>query len=146
MAPLVRARGLGEVVLRVRNMVRAVAFYRDVLGLTVLRTFDDRITFLKIDSGFEGHERVVGLFHAEEPSNRVGTAWKTPDPSAPTLHHFALEIPLSEYESTLKALTGAGLTPNTQEHRWIGWRSIYITDPDGNVVELVAVDPSIRSE
>jgi len=46
LTPVVRARGLGEVVLRVRDMARAIAFYRDVLGLTVLRTFDGRITFL----------------------------------------------------------------------------------------------------
>lgn len=131
-------------VLRVRDMARAVGFYRDILGLTVLRTFGDRIAFLKVDSGLEGHERIVGLFRVEEPSNRQDTAWCAPDQSAPTLHHFALEIPLSEYLPSLDALTGAGLAPSTQQHRWIGWRSIYITDPDGNIVELVAIDPSIR--
>jgi catechol 2,3-dioxygenase len=41
-------------------------------------------------------------------------------------------------------LTRAGFNPDTYEHRWIGWRSIYITDPDGNIVELVAVDRSLR--
>ena len=30
MAPLVNPRGLGEVVLRVRDMPRALAFYRDL--------------------------------------------------------------------------------------------------------------------
>ena len=133
-------------VLRVSDMPRAIAFYRDVLGLGVLRTFDDRIAFLKVESGFEGHERIVGLFRNDQPSNRAGAHWVEPDPHAPTLHHFALEIPLSEYQASLDALTDAGFKPNTYEHTWIGWRSIYVTDPDGNIVELVAVDPSIRDE
>jgi catechol 2,3-dioxygenase-like lactoylglutathione lyase family enzyme len=144
MAPLVNPRGLGEVVLRVRDMARALGFYRDVLGLSLLRAFDDRIAFLKVEGGFEGHDRIVGLFRIDQASNRAETEWTEPHRQAPTLHHFALEIALSDYQATLDALTKAGFKPNTQEHRWIGWRSIYITDPDGNIVELVAVDPSIR--
>jgi catechol 2,3-dioxygenase len=146
LAPLVNPRGLGEVVLRVRNMPRAIGFYRDILGLSLLRAFDDRIAFMKVESGFEGHERIVGLFRVDQPSNRAATEWVEPNPHAPTSHHFALEIPLSEYQASLDALTRAGFAPNTYEHRWIGWRSIYITDPDGNIVELVAVDPSICDE
>jgi catechol 2,3-dioxygenase len=144
MAPLVNPRGLGEVVVRVRDMPRALGFYRDVLGLSLLRAFDDRIAFLKVESGFEGHQRIVGLFRIDQPSNRAETEWTEPDRRAPTMHHFALEIALSEYQASLDALTEAGFEPNTYEHRWIGWRSIYITDPDGNIVELVAADPSIR--
>ena len=144
MPPLVKPRGLGEIVLRVRDMARAIHFYRDILGLELLRTFDDRIAFLKVDDGLEGHARIVGLFRADQPSNRADTKWIEPDPDAPTLHHFALEIPLAEYGRSLDALAQAGYSPNAQAHRWIGWRSIYITDPDGNVVELVAADPAIR--
>jgi catechol 2,3-dioxygenase len=144
MAALVHPRGLGEVVLRVSDIPRAIGFYRDVLGLEILQNFDNRIVFLKVDSGLEGHDRIVGLFRNDQPSNRAGTAWREPDIGAPTLHHFALEIPLSEYHAALDALTRHGFAPNTYDHRWIGWRSIYITDPDGNIVELVAADPSIR--
>ena len=144
MAPMVKPRGLGEIVLRVRDMPRALEFYRDILGLSLLRAFDDRIAFLKVESGFEGHDRIVGLFRIDQASNRAETDWAVPDPHAPTLHHFALEIALSDYQASLDALTQAGFKPNTYEHRWIGWRSIYVTDPDGNIVELVAVDPSVR--
>lgn len=144
MAPLVNPRGLGEVVLRVHDIPRSIEFYRDILGLSLLRAFDDRIAFLRVESGFEGHERIVGLFRIDQPSNRFATDWIEPNAQAPTLHHFALEIPLSEYQGSLDALAQAGFTPNTYEHCWIGWRSIYVTDPDGNIVELVAVDPSIR--
>jgi catechol 2,3-dioxygenase len=35
-----------------------------------------------------------------------------------------------------------GLNPTTQTHGWIGWRSIYISDPDENIVEFVCYDRS----
>lgn len=145
MAAIAKPRGLGEVVLRVRDIPRAIAFYRDIIGLDVLRVFDDRTAFLSVDLGHEGHERIVGLFRADQPSNRVDTEWHEPDAGAPTLHHFAVEISLADFEEVLASLTAAGLNPNTAEHPWIGWRSIYVTDPDGHIVELVAVDPSIRA-
>jgi catechol 2,3-dioxygenase len=144
MAPLVRPRALGEIVLRVRDIPRAIGFYRDVLGLALMRHVEDRFAFMRIETGLEGHERIIGLFSADEPSNRSDTVWGRPDGGAPSLHHFALEIPLAEYEGAVDALTRAGLNPDTNAHRWIGWRSIYISDPDGNTVELVAADPSIR--
>jgi hypothetical protein len=28
-------------------------------------------------------------------------------------------------------------------HPWIGWRSIYIADPEGNVVEFVCYDQGV---
>jgi catechol 2,3-dioxygenase len=83
MAPLVTPRGLGEVVLRVSDMPRAISFYRDVLGLGLLRAFDDRIVFLKVEDGFEGHDRIIGLFRADQPSNRDDTEWLAPDLRAP---------------------------------------------------------------
>lgn len=145
MASIVKPHGLGEVVLRVRNISRAIAFYRDIIGLEVLQIFDDRIAFLSVDVGHEGHERIIGLFRTDQPSNRVDTEWQAPDAKAPTLHHFAIEISLADFDEALTSLTTAGLNPNTAEHPWIGWRSIYVTDPDGHIVELVAVDPSIRT-
>jgi catechol 2,3-dioxygenase len=93
MAALVHPRGLGEVVLRVRDVPRAISFYRNVLGLEILQNFDDRIAFLKVEAGLEGHDRIVGLFRIDQPSNRAGATWSEPDIAAPTLHHFALEIP-----------------------------------------------------
>lgn len=143
--PLVRPRGLGEVVLRVANIDRSIAFYRDVLGLSLLRRFGDGIAFLQVEVGLEGHARIVGPFRHDQPSSRRGQpGWQRPAIQAsPSLHHFALEIPLAEFAAADAALTAAGFAPNRRNHDWIGWRSLYLSDPDGHVVELVACDPGL---
>jgi catechol-2,3-dioxygenase len=30
------------------------------------------------------------------------------------------------------------------EHPWVRWRSLYVHDPEGNLVELVCYDESVR--
>jgi RNA polymerase sigma-70 factor, ECF subfamily len=36
-----------------------------------------------------------------------------------------------------------GLEVETAEHPWVHWRSLYVTDPEGNQVELVCYDGSV---
>jgi catechol 2,3-dioxygenase len=36
------------------------------------------------------------------------------------------------------------LDVETVEHTWEHYRSLYITDPEGNVVEFVCYDASVR--
>jgi DNA-directed RNA polymerase specialized sigma24 family protein len=45
-----------------------------------------------------------------------------------------------ELGSGLEAL---GLEVETAEHPWVHWRSLYVTDPEGNQVELVCDDGSV---
>jgi catechol 2,3-dioxygenase len=54
----------------------------------------------------------------------------------------AIEIALDDYQRTLDYLTERGLRPNTATHPWIGWRSIYVSDPDNHTVEFVCYDAS----
>ena len=49
---------------------------------------------------------------------------------------------LDDYQRTLDYLTERGLRPNTATHPWIGWRSIYVSDPDNHTVEFVCYDAS----
>jgi catechol-2,3-dioxygenase len=37
-----------------------------------------------------------------------------------------------------------GLQVETAEHAWVHWRSLYVSDPEGNQVELVCYDASVR--
>jgi catechol 2,3-dioxygenase len=63
------ARGVGEVVLRVRDLDAMIMFYRDILGLELLKRFDDDIAFMTVADGFGGHTQIVGFFKNELPSN-----------------------------------------------------------------------------
>jgi catechol 2,3-dioxygenase len=135
--------GVGEVVLRVADLYRSISFYRDVLGFPLIRVLHNAIAFMRVADGVAGHTQIIGLFDRNWVSSRAGHAWKEHTPDSSTLHHFAVEIKLAEYEAVLAYLTEQGLEPNTSTHAWIGWRSIYVSDPDRHTVEFVCYDGSI---
>jgi catechol 2,3-dioxygenase len=131
------------VVVRVADLRRSIAFYRDVLGFELLRVLHDAIAFMRVADGVAGHTQIIGLFSQTWASNREGKTWSGFSPPTSTLHHFAVEIALDDYAGTLDYLTRQGLKPNTAVHGWIGWRSIYVSDPDGHTVEFVCFDPAM---
>ncbi len=128
-----KVRALGEVVLRTARLDEMRSFYRDAIGLEVMRIFGGGMTFFRLAPGFEGHTAVLALF----PLDR-GEGWQGHEPTRSTLHHFALSIPHAERPGALAELTARGLEPRTAFHEWVGWHSIYVKDPDGNTVELVS--------
>ncbi len=136
-------RGVGEIVLRVRDLDGMIAFYCRVLGLELLHRIGDDIAFLHIDEGFGGHTQIVGFFRDRQPSNFRRRKWAGHDPARTTLHHFALEIAREDHESALARLQGMGIATDTAVHSWIGWRSIYLRDPEDNTIELVCFDPAV---
>lgn len=134
--------GVGEVVLRVADIRRSIEFYRDVLGFPLIRVLHESIAFMRVADGVAGHTQIIGLFDHKWVSSRARHSWQGFAPEASTFHHFAVEIALDQYERVLHYLTERGLQPNTAIHGWIGWRSIYVSDPDGHTVEFVCYDGS----
>jgi catechol 2,3-dioxygenase len=57
---------------------------------------------------------------------------------------MAFTISLSDYEAEKGRLQNLGLDVETVQHIWQHYRSLYITDPEGNVVEFVCYDASVR--
>ena len=137
-----RLKAVGETVLRVKDLAAVKRFYTDVIGLDVLREFEG-ITFLKVAEGYGGHTQIIGLFQESVP----GPFNPRRDPvrvENSSLHHFALEIDKSDYQVELERLKRLGAEITTYEHKWCHWHSIYVKDPEGNVVELVCYDEAIR--
>ncbi len=130
--PPFTVRDLGEVAIRCRDLAAMTAFYSDVVGLEVIEgDYSDSIVFLRVGEGFAGHTSVVALFTAEgeeEPEAGGGSS----------LHHLALTVNAADLAPALAWYRAHGLEPRTAEHRWVGWDSVYVTDPEGNTVELVA--------
>jgi len=137
-----RVRALGETVLRVKDLPRVKRFYTDVIGLDVLREFDG-IVFLKVSDGNGGHTQIIGLFHESLPVPFPRDAREAVHLEATSLHHFALEIDKNDFEAELARLQQRGVEVTTVEHRWCRWRSLYVHDPEGNILELVCYDEAI---
>jgi catechol-2,3-dioxygenase len=131
-------RALGEIALRVENLDRMQHFYQQVIRLPLLRRFD-HAAFFRIADGFGGHTQVLALFdRSAEPG------YRGPSAATSTIDHIAFSIALEDFDSERSRLASLGLAIETAEHAWVHWRSLYVRDPEGNQVELVCYDPSIR--
>jgi catechol-2,3-dioxygenase len=130
-------RGLGEIALRVNDLDTAQKFYEDVIGLPLM-TRVPNCAFFKIADGYGGHTQVLALFDRSE-----NPGYRAPDATSSTIDHIAFEIPLADFDTELKRLRALGLQVETSEHAWVHWRSLYVTDPEGNQVEFVCYDESV---
>jgi catechol-2,3-dioxygenase len=130
-------RGLGEIALRVNNLDAMQKFYEEVIGLPLMARDSDS-AFFKIAEGYGGHIQVLALFDRAESPGYRGT-----DATTSTIDHIAFEITLADFAGELARLRGLGLQVKTAEHAWMHWRSLYVSDPEGNQVELVCYDDSV---
>jgi catechol 2,3-dioxygenase-like lactoylglutathione lyase family enzyme len=134
-----RLRALGEIAIRTRNIEAMTAFYRDVLGLQILSRRDDGgIVFFRLADGFAGHTSVLALF--DETGAEVAAGPRS------SLHHLALTLPRTEQDAAQAWLDRQKIPYRIQEFAWVGWRGVFLDDPDGNTVELVAYDVSLLDD
>ena len=53
---------------------------------------------------------------------------------------------LEDLRAAAVLLGQAGVATTERVFSWVGWRSLKLEDPEGNVVELVADDPSSSTQ
>ncbi|HET7037405.1 MAG TPA: VOC family protein [Thermomicrobiaceae bacterium] len=129
-------RSLGEIALQVHDMNRMVDFYANVVGLELLRRFPGNgPAFFRVAEGVEGHTQVLALFDRGGRAESVARS--------PSLDHLAFSLSLADLQSERDRVQALGVLVREETHGWVQWRSFYIDDPEGNVVEWVAFDPSI---
>ncbi len=127
-------KGLGEIALRVNDLDKMQKFYEEVIGLEFLESFEKTV-FFRIAEGVEGHTQVLALF------DRSGTdGYSGIDSEKSTVDHIAFGISKSDYEPEKIRIEALGYEVRTAYHQWVKWRSLYVTDPEGNNVELVCYD------
>ena len=116
--------------LKVRDLDRSLAFYRDLLGFRVASEMSNVMIFLTATG--ENHHDLALL--------RVGDSAPSPVPTAVGLYHVAVQ--LANWDAVKKAhgiLAERGLLKGTADHGVT--RSLYTADPDGNEIELYCDSP-----
>ncbi|MBX6366986.1 MAG: VOC family protein [Rhodospirillales bacterium] len=127
-----RLRGLDHVVLRVADLERSIRFYCDVLGCTLEKT-QERLGLTHLRAG----DTLIDLVTLDGEIGRAGGAG--PGKEGRNVDHFALRIAPFDAAAVVSHLRAHGVEPGEVVSRFGAegdGPSIYITDPDGNGVEL----------
>jgi lactoylglutathione lyase len=129
------AHTLFEAHIAVGNLDASITFYRDVLGLELAHTTGDRsAAFFWI--GARGRA-MLGVWVAGSAPQKVTT-------------HIAFSASVDDLLAAPQTLRAAGITPldfdgrPTSEPVVLGWMpaaSVYFRDPDGHLLECVAMLP-----
>jgi catechol 2,3-dioxygenase-like lactoylglutathione lyase family enzyme len=139
-----------HLVVGVTDMDRALAFYRDVLGMEVV--FETLISGEPFDAVLHATRkqegRVVGGLlgglmvellslgaksAAEKPSRRGITG----------IHNMSLSVP--DLDDTHHRIIAAGYTPEQDPFEIGGVRMFFVKDPDGTPVEFIELPGGVRS-
>jgi glyoxylase I family protein len=125
-------REIDHVVLRVSDLERSARFYLDVLGCSVER-HNVELGLLQLRAG----RSLIDLVPVEGKLGRMGGA--AAGKEARNVDHFCLRVEPFDGEAILSHLRDHGLEPGDVASRFGAegkGPSIYVTDPDGNMVEL----------
>jgi glyoxylase I family protein len=129
---MIRPRAIDHLVLRIVDLDRMLRFYVDVLGCTLERR-QDAIGLVQLRAGHS----LIDLVPVDGPLGRAGGT--PPGPQGRNLDHFCLRVEPFE-EAALRAhLAAHGVAAGAVEQRYGAegeGPSLYVTDPEGNVVEL----------
>lgn len=120
-----KIQSLGHVVLKVRNLERAEAFYNGLLGIPIAaRMTEYPMTFFTLGNHHDFAVAAVGDAAPDAPDN------------APGLFHVAFKIGtrIEELREAKSRLEAAGVGVAAFDH--VVSQSIYFRDPDRNVIEL----------
>ena len=142
-SPPFKVHDLGEIAIRCADIDAMMAFYRDIVGLEVLSDArDDGIVFFRICDGHGGHATVLALFKIGAGRNFQRGSGRVDVPSS-SLHHLALTVAFEDQPKIEQWLRENGVAYRVEVFGWIGWRGVFVNDPEGNTVEFVAADKSL---
>ena len=125
-------RGLDHIVLRCRDAEALVRFYCDVLGCTVEK-WQDKIGLIQLRAG----SNLIDLVGIDGELGRMGGA--APGREGRNLDHFALRIEQLDADALRVHLRRHGVEMGEVKARYGAegeGPSVYIADPEGNVIEL----------
>jgi lactoylglutathione lyase len=132
-SPVAGVGGLFETHLTVTDLGRSVAFYRDVVGLEL---------------AFEVPDRGAAFLWVGGPGRAMLGLWSLGSAPVGLSLHVAFAASLGDVRQACARLRAEGLAPldffgaETDEPSVIGWMpaaAVYFRDPDGHLLELLAM-------
>lgn len=124
--PAAPATCIGHVHLKVADLDRSIAFYSGVLGFDVMQRLGRGAAFL-----------AAGGYHHHLGLNTWESAGATPPPPGHTgLYHTAFLYPTRrDLADAVRRVIAAGIPITGKADHGVS-EAVYLTDPDGNGVEL----------
>src|SRR5216110_3278606 len=117
---------IGHVHLKVADLERALAFYRDVLGFELTQRFGHQAAFLS--AGGYHHHIALNTWESKDGH--------PPPPGTTGLYHLAILYPTpASLADALRRLLDAGIPLDGASDHGVS-EALYLHDPDGNGVEL----------
>jgi catechol 2,3-dioxygenase-like lactoylglutathione lyase family enzyme len=124
---------IDHVVLRARDAARLTRFYVDVLGCSVERQLEIGLTQLRAGTA------LIDIVPVDSELGRRGGSGPAPDGSGRNLDHFCLRIEPFDADSLVADLRSREIQCSDvmEVYGAEGFGpSVYVQDPEGNVVEL----------
>ncbi len=131
-AAAIAIRDIDHLGLRGRDLDRTLAFYRDVLGCAVVRRRDE-LGLVQLRAG----RAMLALVPVDGPLGRAGGA--PPGREGRNVDHFCFRVEPFAESRIRGRLAEAGVEAGETVPRFGAegeGPSIYVNDPEGNVVEL----------
>jgi glyoxylase I family protein len=129
---MISIRDIDHLVLRVVDLERMLGFYCGVLGCSVERRRDD-LGLVQLRAG----RSMLDLVPVDGPIGRQGGA--APGAQGRNVDHFCVRVEPFDAAAIRRELQAHGIDAGPVEMRYGAegnGPSIYVTDPEGNVVEL----------
>ena len=123
--------GIDHVVIRCRDIERAVAFYRDGLGCAM--------EWRRPDLGLVHLRAGAALIDLVDIAGRLGGAGRPPDAATANMDHLCLAVAPFDPDFIVARVVAAGGTAEPPQRRYgaEGYgMSLYCRDPEGNRIEL----------
>lgn len=124
---MITVETIQHVSINVTDLARARHFYTDVLGLSEIPRPD--FDFAGAWFGI-GAQQLHLIVHPGARTLRGTTEISSREA------HFALRV--RSYQETLEHLRAKSIPCRERPHNKTPWSQLYVTDPDGNIVELNA--------
>ncbi len=129
---MIRIRDIDHLVLRVADLEAMLRFYGDALGCAIERR-SDALGLIQLRAG----RSLIDLVPVDGELGRAGGA--APGPEGRNMDHFCVRVEPFDEAAIRHELAAHGYAAGPVEQRYgaegLG-PSIYVTDPEGNVVEL----------